>query len=345
MVYEFIEPDSNELNQKIWQFNTMYNQFIFENFDWIYTRHDKSRVNSFSQEVEKKFPFSDSGYFKDYIIYKLADVELFARLRGKNTLATEYFVDKPVLYNNVEYTFFFNEFFDKFLVTSPNMITVSDLIIAVNDNRDNHAILDAMTHKQFLADENFRELVLLHALKGLYYNGTYKKPQVLDMIRTISRTSSDPMHKKIALNLLETLTVLTPGFPAPNLQLTGIAGQSFNLKSIKGKPVLLTFFRSEQKGIQNSFDHLSELFNVYNSGLEIISISMDNDPLAYIPLANSGSYNWTFAHYGNEPAVYDLYNIKDLPLYVLIDVEGNIALFPAPPPGDELERAVLKIIH
>ena len=345
LLYDFTKPDSNELNQVIWQFNSMYNKFIMDNFDHIYKLHDKSRVSTFKLEVAEAFPSADSGYFEDYVTYKLADVEQFARLKGKNTLGTEYFVDNPVLYNNVEYTFFFKEFFEKFLVTSPDMITISDLIIAVNDNKDNKAILDAMGARPYLVDDNFRELVLLQSLKGLYYNGTYKKPQVLNMIRDISRTTSDPMHKKIAENLLETLTVLAPGYPAPDLQLTGIAGQAFKLKSIKGKPVLLTFFRSDQAGIKNDFDRLSQLFNVYNSGLEIISISMDNEPQAYIPLANSGSYNWTFAHYANDPAVYDLYNIRNLPLYVLIDVEGNIKLYPAPPPGDELEKAVLKVIH
>jgi len=345
LLIELNGTDPNELNQLIWKFNSMYNKFVMENFDHIYKVRDISRITAFRNEVKAAFPDVESGYFMDYVSYKLADVEQYARLKGKVLLANDYFTEKKVLYENVEYTFFFNEYFDKFLITSPSIITISDLIIAVNDNADHCAIDDALAKQSYLEDDNFRELVLLHGLRGLYYNGTYKKPQLLKMIANIGETTEDPMHRKIANNLLETLPFLSPGSPAPDIQLTGIAGQKFRLKSIKGKVILLTFFRSGQEGTANSFDRLTELFNLYSAGLEIISVSMDNAPMDYLTIANSGNYYWTFAHYANNPEIYDLYNIKDLPLYVLIDVEGNIAAYPAPPPGDKLERLVMKVIH
>ena len=345
LVFDFSETDTLELNHLIWRFNEMYNTFVMVNFDYIYKLHDRSRVLDFKNELRATFPETDSGYFADYVTYKLADIEQFARLKGRAVLAQDYFIGKAILIDNVEYTFFFEQFFDKYLITSPEIITISDLIIAVNDNADNQFILDAMAKEAYLKEENFRELVLLYSLRSLYFTGTYKKPQLLKMIREISINTRNIVHKRIALNLLETLTSLSPGSPAPDLQLTGIAGQKFNLKNIKGKPMLINFFRSGQKGTKNSFDALTELYNLYNSGLEVISISMDHNAMDYLELANSGNYYWTFAHYGNDPMVYDLYNIRDLPLYVLIDVEGNISSCPAPPPGDELEKLILKVIH
>ncbi|MEN8226327.1 MAG: thioredoxin-like domain-containing protein [Bacteroidota bacterium] len=345
LFYDFTDADTNDLNLRIWKFNAMYNKFVMENFDHIYTLHDKSRVHTFREEVSDVFPLSDSGYFADYITYKLADVEQYARLKGKSALSKEYFNDQVILYDNVEYTYFFEQFFEKFLITSPDVITISDLIIAVNDNADHEAIMEALAGVSYLEDKDFRELVALHALKSLYYNGTYKKPQVLQMIRALGEQTRVAMHKRIATNLLESLASLSPGSPAPDLLLTSIAGQKFNLKNIKGKPILLTFFRSAQEGTSYTFDKIAELYNQYRSGLEVISVSMDIDPLSYLDIANSGNYYWTFAHYGNDPVVYDLYNIRDLPLYVLIDVEGNISQCPAPPPGDELERAIMKVIH
>jgi hypothetical protein len=345
LAYRFIDSDSTELNRLIWKFNGIYNRFIDENFDQIYVLHDRSRVNSFREDVAVRFPDINDGYFRDYITYKLADVEQFARLKSKTGLGEAYFTDKPVLYDNVEYTFFFNDFFEKFLVTSPSVITISDLIIAINDEGSIEAIDTAIAKLPYMKDENFRELVMIHGLKGLAYNGVFKKPRVLEIIREIGRNTTDPIHKKICDNLEVTITRLTPGHPAPDLNLISIAGMDFKLKNIKGKPILLNFFRSAQPGTQASFDQLAELFNVYRSGLEVISISIDNDPEAYLKLANSGNYQWTFAHFGNDPNVYDLYNIRNLPLYVLIDVEGNIAACPAPPPGDKLERAVMKVVH
>ena len=225
------------------------------------------------------------------------------------------------------------------------MITISNLIITVNNNADYHGILDSLAAVSYLQNKDFRELVLIHSLKGLYHNATYKKTQLLKMLKELNKATSNPIHKRITANLLETLRHLAPGTAAPDINLSGIAGNSFDLKSIKGKPILLHFFRSGQTGTDNSLQKLAELYNVYRAGLEIISISMDNDPMAYIPIANNGSYHWTFAHYGNDPHVYDLYNIRNLPLFVIINVEGNIAVYPAPEPGDELEREVMRVVH
>ena len=345
MLYNLVEPEGIELNRRIWQFNEMYNTFVMINFDKIYKLRERNPIIDFRNEIRSAFPDTDSGYFADYVTYKLADIEQYARLKGRNTLAGDYFTGKPVLKENVEYIFFFEQFFEKYLITSPEIITISDLIVAVNDNADKQFIMDALAKETYLKEKNFRELVLLHGLRSLYFDATFERPQLLRMMEDISKTTSNPVHRKIALNLLTTLTALNPGTPAPDLQLTGIAGQKFNLRNITGKPILLNFFRSGQQGTANAFDRLSELYNLYNAGLEIISVSMDHNASDYLELANSGNYYWTFAHYGNDPLVYDKYNIRDMPLYILIDVEGNIYSCPAPSPGDALEKLILKVIH
>jgi len=343
--YIFKEDDPDELNRMIWRFNEMYNTFVMENFEHIVKLHDKGRVAEFKDKIDATFTDIDHPYFKDYITYKFADIYQFARLKGKNVLAEEYFINKPVLYNNVEYTFFFEEFFEKFLTTNPDVITISDLIIAVNEENSLSMIDEALAQVPYLQEAGFRELVLIHGMRGLYFNGTYKKPEVLSLIKEINSLTYDPMHKRITANLIESLGRLAPGSPAPDLLLTGIGGQEFNLRNLKGKPILLNFYYSSRKDTQNSFEVLAELYNYYRSGLEIISISMDDDPDAYKTLANAGGYHWTFAHYGNNPEVLDKYDIRNLPLYVLINADGSIAMYPAPPPGPELENAVMKVVH
>ncbi len=343
--YELLDADPGEINNRIWQFNKMYNRFIMEDFERIVTLHDKSLVAAFKEEVNAVFGEPEEGYFYDYIRYKIAGVEQFARLKGNAMLAAEYFTAQPILYGNVEYAYFFNQFFEKFLITSPEVITISDLIIAVNEKNDLDLIRQALAGVSWLPDPDFRELILLHGLKELYHNGTFKKEKVLSLIGMLKSETTNPIHERIAANLLETLPRLSPGMPAPDLSLTLSDGTKTRLHDIKGKPVLLIFFRSGQKGMERQFDTLTEIYNVYRAGLEIISISMDGSWTAQNIFYDNDRYPWTFAHYGNRPEVYDLYNIRDLPLFVIINAEGNIALYPAPSPGDELERELLKVIH
>lgn len=345
LTFEILRQEENELNKLIWEFNAMYNKFVMENFEHIVKLHDKDRVARFKEEVLINFEDAEHPYFQDYIEYKFADIEQYARLKGEKLLAEEYFNTRPILYRNVEYTFLFEEFFEKFLTTSPDVILISDLIQAVNEEENLQTIRDSLAAVPYLENKVFRDLVLIYSLKGLYHNGTFKKPQVLSLIREAGKTSPYPEHRKIANNLLEVLSRLDPGNPAPDIELTGMGGQKFKLKSIKGKPMLLVFFRGQQSGMSNTFDRLAELYQVYKAGLEIISISMDHRISDYQDLANSGNYPWTFTHYGGNPSVYDAYDVRNMPLFVLIDTDGNIVSHPAPAPGDELERQILKIIH
>lgn len=342
--YDYLNQQPGDLNNNIWKFNSMYNRFIMEDFERIVTLHDKSLVSKFREAVRDTFGVQLQGYFGNYVTYKLADVEQFARLKGKNLLAEEYFTGKPILYGNVEYTYFFSQFFEKFLITSPDVITISDLIIAVNEKTDLDLLRDALKAVPYLSDPVFRELVLLHGLKELYHNGTFKKDRVLELIRRLKAETASPRHRNIAANLLTTLPRLSPGSAAPDISLTLADGSGKQLHEIKGKPILLVFYRIGQKGMEREFDILSEMFSSYKAGLEIISISMDDEGGPAFSVFGA-KYPWTFAHYGNRPEVYDRYNIRNLPLYVLINAEGNIAACPAPGPGDELEREVMKVMH
>ena len=342
---ELVDAAPGNLNMRIWEFNARYNAFVMENFDRIYKLRDKQVVENFRDEISGTFADAEQPYLADYIRYKLADIEQYARIKGRERLAAEYFSGQPILYGQVEYAAFFNSFFEKYLLTSPDVINISDLIIAVNERQDTDMIMDALAGVSYLGDPQFRELVLLHGLKGISGHGAFKKEKILEMIRSLAERTSFGMNRKIAVNLIETLQKLQPGTAAPGMTVY-LAQDSIRLPGIqKGKLLLLVFFRSGLPGLAPELDMLTELHRVYRAGMEITGISLDEESDDHIALAEKGRYPFTMAHYGNNPDVYELYNIRHLPLYVLIDVEGNIAACPAPPPGEQLERLIMKFIH
>lgn len=343
--YKFQDAPEDDLNMLLSTFNRLYNQFVTDNFNRIYVVRDKDLVHEFRMKIDSIFVSVDNSYFNECVRYRFAGLEQLARIKSKRTIALEYFAGNHILYNNIEYTYFFNEFFGQLLLTSPGLITISDLIIAVNDKEDPDILHNALLKTGYLDDERLRELVLLLNLRDIYGSAGFYNDRVIDMINRIGAGSKYPHHQKIVKNIEDEMNKLAAGSPAPNLKLTSIGGYDFQLKNIRSKPVLLMFFHSGQKITTTYLDELAEIYEKFKAGLEVISISMDQDPMAYLPLANSGKYGWSFAHYGNKPAVFDLYNIRDLPLFVLINADGNISMYPAPPPGEQLERGIMKVIH
>jgi peroxiredoxin len=342
---ELVDAAPGDLNLRIWEFNARYNAFVMENFDRIYKLRDKRVIEQFRNEISNTFTDAEQPYLTDYIKYKLAGIEQFARMKGRERLAMDYFTGQPILYRQVEYAAFFNNFFEKYLLTSPDVIDISDLITAVNDKQDMDMIMNAMAGISYLGDPQFRELVFLHGLKGISGHGAFKKEKILAMIRMFAERTTFDMNRKIAINLLETLQKLQPGTAAPGITLY-LGEDSIRLPGIqKGKLLLLIFFRSGLPGMASELDMITELHRIYRAGMEIIGISLDEEPDTLAALAEKDRYPFTMAHYGNNPDVYEHYDIRHLPLYVLIDVEGNIAACPAPPPGEQLERLIMRFIH
>ena len=70
---------------------------------------------------------------------------------------------------------------------------------------------------------------------------------------------------------------------APNITLQLIDGQELNLSSLKGKPVLITFWATSCPGCIKEMPHLIELYNeMHEQGLEIIGIAMPYDRPDYV---------------------------------------------------------------
>ena len=56
------------------------------------------------------------------------------------------------------------------------------------------------------------------------------------------------------------------------------------------------------------------------------------------------TWNWTFLFDDTQGELPEKYGINSFPLYILIDPEGNFLQFPAPAPGEKLEKTFNQIL-
>ncbi len=93
---------------------------------------------------------------------------------------------------------------------------------------------------------------------------------------------------------------------APPLQVTTLDGKPMSLASLRGKPVLVTFWATTCPGCIKEMPHLVELYQAMAPrGLEIIAIAMEYDP---------------------EEQVRTMVAQKQLPYPVALDRDGSAAL-------------------
>ncbi|NVO03481.1 MAG: hypothetical protein HXX09_12345, partial [Bacteroidetes bacterium] len=122
-----ITNSKEELNLAIRDFDAMFYDFFIKNIGYIQRHKNKTRLDTFKLEVGEKFANIKDVFFTNYVKYKCGSIEDIAILDTKFKIGLKYFANKPVLFDNVEYMTFFNDYFKKYLTSTATKVTPSDL--------------------------------------------------------------------------------------------------------------------------------------------------------------------------------------------------------------------------
>ncbi|MCW8900510.1 MAG: TlpA family protein disulfide reductase [Gammaproteobacteria bacterium] len=112
----------------------------------------------------------------------------------------------------------------------------------------------------------------------------------------------------------------------PNITLQLIDGKKIELASLKGKPVLITFWATSCPGCIKEMPHLSELYHeLQPKGLEIIGIAMPYDRPDYVmEMIKRKNTPYFIALDLKGEAVQAFGNVSLTPTTFLIDDKGKI---------------------
>ena len=137
----------------------------------------------------------------------------------------------------------------------------------------------------------------------------------------------------LGIGLVSALLTLPAQLPAynllkaaPDFTLTDSKGASVRLSDYKGKVVLLDFWATWCHGCKTEIPWYMEFQNKYrDKGLSVIGVSMDDDGWKSVkPFIEENKMNYTVV-IGNQDLA-KLYAVDNLPVTLLIDRTGNIAV-------------------
>lgn len=338
------KPD--ELNALIQAFNKEYNVFVLENFNYLYREKDKARLDTFSVRMARKFPDVKRNYFPEYVKYKLGSLEQVANVMGKSPMVKKYFSDSPILYDNVEYMDFFNEFFSKYITTTSRPLKFLNYSGMLNGPNSYPALMKALESDTLLRRPQLRELVLLRNLMEMYDDPLYKQESIQNTLAAIVKDSKFAENKVIAENLIKYLTRLRHGSVAPGFTLQDRNRKIISLSDFKGKPVLLGFWTTYCESCLSEMESLKPLYDKYHDRMVFVSISADKEFMKMLFFLNlKKEFTWTFLHLGNEIGLLRDYDVRSFPLFVLIDSQGRIVQYPADLPDSGLESSLEKLLN
>ncbi|MCX6266284.1 MAG: TlpA disulfide reductase family protein [Bacteroidetes bacterium] len=343
---EATDYDPGELNNLIGEFDSVYSGFLMANFNGLYRDRKKALLDTFRVQLNQHFGAVKNSYFLDYASYKIASLEQLTQYYNQGQLAKKYFIDKPVLYTNVEYMDFFNSFFSKYMAATSNTIRKVDITALLKGPDPYKSVLKAMTVDTILKNEQLRELVMLKGLLEMYNAPLCPQKEILTVIEATKERTKYPGNRQVAEDIISLLTKLKPGTKAPEFKLLNRDQNEVSLKNFLGKPVVLGFWTTYCETCLSEMDLIKPLFDKYRENIHFVSVSADKYISKMIFFINlKKDYTWTFLNIGDQSEVLKDYDVHTYPLFVLIDREGKIFKYPAGQPSSGLEADLQKILE
>ena len=338
-----INSNKNELNYIIKQFDDKYNSYINNNFRII--RYEGTReVDTMIYKLNEEFDNFENEYFKDYKYYKIAALRHLAYERNNNYIIRYYFLNKPILHNNIAYMELFNQIFGNYFYTYSKTKNGASIYSDVAYAKSIEKIKETLDRNLALANDTLQELVILKACYDECYQNNYPFSSIIQTLDSLIILTKLQVHKKIAENIISQTTHLRPGYNAPDFELYDTLGNRYSIADFNDKYLYLNFCTDWSYKCKEEFSLLKNIRKNHSDKLEIVTITPKKDYLSLSKYFTENEFVWPIYYFENEEIIDD-YKLKVYPTYYLVNPNGTLSLSPAPSPNENFEWYFFKILR
>ncbi|MDD5571432.1 MAG: TlpA disulfide reductase family protein [Bacteroidales bacterium] len=319
--------DSTELNYQIQKFNILYNNFMAENKSrFIYfTPKNKSFVDTLKKRIKYTFGNPKSKYLSAYIEYRVAGLEQMNSLMSRKKLANKYFTGRPVLNENIEYMYFFNQFFVKYFSNFTTSGKYEEILNEINMNKSYTGMVRVLSFDSLLLiNDTLKELILLKGLYEAYNDPVFEKKSVVEVIKALAKQSIIKKNTEVAKDFISALEKLAPGTKAPEFSLYNVNKKLIELDDFEGKYVYIGFWTTWSVPSLQEIQMFSDLQKELKDTVEFIGICADKKSENFESYVKKQKFDWNALYYGNQPEVIENYSVIGFPTFILIDRQGRI---------------------
>lgn len=326
----------NDINGLILEFDRMYDQFLQDNRYNVGKKIFHVKLDTFKIAVQNQFEGVRNSYFKNYVRYSIADLELVSpssHLKvNKLGLYNTHIINKKINTKHHAQMRFLLNFYEK---TLNNQIgKVGSKITAILQEKPSYVALDTLLEKDyFFKMKSIRELVIAENLYSLYYNQNYSPIVMLELLKEAELKGTNEDLKLMTGQIVKNITKLIPGSTPEPIRLLNSNKEVISTANFKGKYVYINFWAIWNKESQAEMDVFTKLQEEYGSMIEFVSINIDANYRKFESYcATHPNYDWNMLYYGGQSNLLDEFNIYSIPHYVLLDKEGKILQAPASKP-------------
>ncbi len=343
---EFAIPsDDEELNFLIRAFNDYFYPYYYKfTVDAYAEKTDQKELKDAVENLQKPFKDIRSPFFSAYMDYRIGLLNHYGNQVSNQRIIEDYFLGRPVLYQNPAYMELFNEIFNDFFDRFNENFPRQNLPVLMNRDKDYCGLNEILIRDADLRDDSLRELVLLKEFFEGFYDQKNIRSSMLQLLDSLQANTGIDLHRNMARDIMLEITKLLPGYSPPDFELYDHDSTLIHLSDFQGEYIYLLFCNSFSYYCIKEYEYLKVLQQRLQDRIKIITILVDDSFQSMQGLMKNNSYSWTFLHFSNQPQVIDDYDIQTYPSYFLIGPEGKLILSPAPSPSENFEMTFRQLL-
>ncbi len=317
--------------------------------DYFYPYYYKFAVNAYTDRVDQKelkdaienlqTPFKDirNPFFSDYMDYRIGLLNHYGNQVSAQRITEDFFLEKPVRYQNPAYMELFNEIFNDFFDQFNEKYPRRNLPVILNRDKDYTGLNEILVRDASLRNDSLRELILLKEFYDGFFEQKNIRSSMLQLLDSLQVNTSIELHRNMVRDIMLEITKLLPGYSPPDFALYDHDSTLVHLSDFQGEYIYLSFCNSFSYYCIKEYEYLKILQQRLQGQVKIMTILVDDSFQNMQELMRNNNYPWTFLHFANQPQVIDDYDIQTYPSYFLISPEGKLILSPAPSPAENFE--------
>jgi peroxiredoxin len=340
---EIISSDDNGFASQIGEINLVYNTFLLQHFNALYRRSRHDLIDSLRLELTNRVQTAATDYVDGYITYKMAALSIASRSRSEKAILDDYFINKPILYENVEYMALFREIFTNALLAMPSVSQTDVKAIVESGYQATDSLLSL--DSRLSADGQLRELVLLLNMKNMLDSKQIGQQAITNILNTVQENGQYNQHRAIAANILKNQRRLAFGTEAPLFRLSSNQHAVVDLRDLSDKYVLIGFTKQACLACENDLLDLEALYTAYQDQFYFVTIAMDKDFEKTAVFFEDNGLNWPLLNLGQHILLLEEYEVRTLPEYMILLPGNRIGMLPAPGPDRHLEFHMKRLLN
>ena len=338
------EEKTKELNFLIRTFDNYFDPFYSKYAMKVFSREAITDMDSTLRKIEDTFANTDNPYFKVHYTYRMGLLKFMSTQFKSRHISDNYFLDKPIPYDNPAYMELFNKVYNKYFVFFGRTQTGKVIYEDINTSKSLGKLKATLDQDKVLTNDTLKELVILKGIHDGFYEAEFQRQALLQILDSLINTSKLEKIRETGKEIRYKITRLLAGYPPPAFQLLNQDSVLTSLDQFKGSFVYLVFCTTQNYACFKEFQMLKTMQDKHPNLFKVIVVSADDNLIDIQRFAKKTPFKWTYLFYGSQPDILKDYDIRTIPTCFFIDREGKLAISPAPLPSEDFEGYLFKYL-